>query len=829
MAKKEKPVAKKRLLKGARVGSLQGPYYTEGNLGDKLPRVHEAVFFDEDTGNFVFGRDGRSYVFDGQPTKHTTPPKTARQQEREALMISRVKERKALNDLLDKEPLAVTRAEKKEIKQAIEDQQSKVDKVEAALALVKTSTDKVDEMSGLVVEKRKLPTMRKRKLPVLAEYDRKTHGVKLFFDGARVNEKGAPINCKNEYQCNVLAPAVRAVLSEYSDPAGHKHRGQYGYWAVSAWEWPEVKRKLLRVEGVDLKGYPEGELKNQFKQLDAKAKSIDSKKILFGPFPPRVGHYADGSKAPFQEEGVKFLMSRNYAILADDMGLGKTYQAIIAAHNAVPKNQQILIMCPAAVVGSWANDIKAFMPSAAVTTIDSKFFAKGDKPSDRPEKLRFVICSYQGASSQQGKASVSNYLLHHKWGLVIFDEAHRLKKPDTLGHKFAELLKTDRMWFLTGTPIANKPIDAFGLLKLDRHPDGWRKDKFVEKYVSEVAKSGKAEVAVDTRGQVALGRAMSGYVLRRTKEEVLKSDLPRKFGGIATGEGFLHAELPEGFGERLEEMSEGGAIGADGTVEGKAGFERLRHALAVAKVPATWEVAQRVIDAGDKVVLFSTYTDVLMAFAEICEDQGLLYIVISGAISTVGKSAMVKLFQEEPLSSTKGNDELGWAEKNLGRWWLDLVQRVPEDEIKPKERAEIVKRFGSNPDKWPHTIQVVLAQMVAASEGVTLTRADTLLFNDMDWMPSRHEQAEDRIYRLSKGGKLFHPTVYIGYLISNDPLGIDDTVLTGLQAKRADIQRVYRAIDKDARGKYGKMIKEQLKALSDASALRKNPRSTLGR
>src|SRR5690606_24165611 len=32
-----------------------------------------------------------------------------------------------------------------------------------------------------------------------------------------------------------------------------------------------------------------------------------------------------------QEEGIKFLLSRNGCILADDMGLGKTYMSIVAA------------------------------------------------------------------------------------------------------------------------------------------------------------------------------------------------------------------------------------------------------------------------------------------------------------------------------------------------------------------------------------------------------------------------------------------------------------------------------------------------------------------
>jgi hypothetical protein len=341
---------------------------------------------------------------------------------------------------------------------------------------------------------------------------------------------------------------------------------------------------------------------------------------------------------------------------------------------------------------------------------------------------------------------------------------------------------------LTGTPIANNVVDFYGLLKMAHTPVGDNYEKFVRKYVPKSVKSKNITAAERREKLLALGRDVTGFVLRRTKEEVLSKDLPKKYGGFMGNEGFIDVNLPPAFRKELFSAA-----------LRKVPYERLRHMLAVAKVPSTWEVAERVIDAGDKIVLFSTYTDVLQSFVELCEEKRVLYVVISGQVSTLGKSAVVKLFQGEPLSSKKDANEVKWAKKNLGQWFLNLVHYVPTSDKaawSAKDLEECRKRFGSDEAKWPHKIQVVLAQMVAASEGVTLTQADTMLFNDLDHMPSRHSQAEDRIYRLSRGGPPY-PVVYIGYLLSNDPVGIDGGTLKGLRTKQSEINDVYGEIGFD--------------------------------
>ena len=795
------------------VQDLQGPYYVEGSLGGKLTRVREAVWFDPDSQEFVFANG--KLAFDAIPTPHPPMQKSGRAKERESLQLRLAESQQILNAANTALRKADTPKEKSQARAAVHKAEEIKAVVAKALEGVKTSTQKIDEQARTVIEPPKFgaSTLQRGGLPILSEYDKKNDQVRLFFMGAR--ERDGHDDCDSRFaQCDNIVPVVKDRLAAFTDPnAGN--RGECGYWAVSSWDYPDAVKALAKIPGVRIMGAPELDLSKKFKALDAKAKAVDTKKIFYmDERPPRIGQYKDGTPAPFQMDGIRFLMSRDHAILADDMGLGKTYQAIVAAHNSVPKDQQILVLCPAAVIGSWLADIAAFMPSAAAIGFDTKYITREGAPPVRPEKVRFFICSYQGASSQEGKAAVSKLLLGRQWGLIILDEAHRLKKPGTLGHKFVEKLKTDRMWFLTGTPISNRVIDYYGLLKLAHHPAGRRLDEFIEKYVPGTVRAGKTEVAMDQGPLLALGEGLSGLVLRRTKEEVLSKDLPKKFGGLAAApEGFLRAELPAQFSKMLAAAHEEGVP-----------RERLRHALAVAKVPGTWEVAQRVIDAGDKIVLFSTYTDVLHSFAELCLDAKVLFIVISGEIQTIGKSAMVKLFQGDPLSVEKDNNEEKWAQKNLGQWWLNLVRYVPTSEWKKPDLEEARRRFGHNEADWPHEIQVVLAQMVAASEGVTLTKADTLVFNDLDYMPSRHAQAEDRIYRLSKSGRLPHPEVYIGYMYSNDPVNIDQSILINLKAKQDEINTVYDATSQDTeaaakkvRGKFLHELKQAREAQLQSS------------
>jgi SWI/SNF-related matrix-associated actin-dependent regulator 1 of chromatin subfamily A len=62
---------------------------------------------------------------------------------------------------------------------------------------------------------------------------------------------------------------------------------------------------------------------------------------------------------------------------------------------------------------------------------------------------------------------------------------------------------------------------------------------------------------------------------------------------------------------------------------------------------------------------------------------------------------------------------------------------------------------------------VFVGQIKAAGVGLTLTKAEIVIMNSLDWVPGTHEQAEDRAYRIGQ-----KETVNIYYML------IDDTIDT---------------------------------------------------
>jgi SNF2 family DNA or RNA helicase len=70
-------------------------------------------------------------------------------------------------------------------------------------------------------------------------------------------------------------------------------------------------------------------------------------------------------------------------------------------------------------------------------------------------------------------------IIHHdlvnaNFDLCIIDEAHKLKNNESIRGKIMVELSVkyniDKVWLLTGTPVANRPMDYFNLLKIIKSP-----------------------------------------------------------------------------------------------------------------------------------------------------------------------------------------------------------------------------------------------------------------------------------------------------------------------------------------------------------------------
>jgi SWI/SNF-related matrix-associated actin-dependent regulator 1 of chromatin subfamily A len=95
------------------------------------------------------------------------------------------------------------------------------------------------------------------------------------------------------------------------------------------------------------------------------------------------------------------------------------------------------------------------------------------------------------------------------------------------------------------------------------------------------------------------------------------------------------------------------------------------------------------------------------------------------------------------------------------------------------DRQRAIDAF-QNDDK----VRVFLASITAASTGITLTAASTVVFVEADWVPSVNEQAEGRINRIGQRADLMRAI----YLVVPDSL--DEAVMWSVHRKQRNIGKV---------------------------------------
>ena len=425
---------------------------------------------------------------------------------------------------------------------------------------------------------------------------------------------------------------------------------------------------------------------------------------------------------PHQIDGVAFLLGRRRAILADDMGLGKTRQSIVSLRHLTPGGHR-LVVCPASVKRNWAREITIVAPDSSVLVIE------GTAPA--APTAEWVVINYDvlGRHHEQ--------LLRVPWAALVFDEAHYLKNHNSARSKLARQLtasaaaanRTLAVQLLTGTPLTSRPRDLFVLLQLVAHPLGRSFLSFAKRYCA----AEKGEYGWKTGGASNIEELtvqLHGVMLRRSKDDVLALppklrtwlpvDVPMSTGARAVRKVF---ELLAGKDSRPA-PSRDAALRRRGKL--LAFLVEARQALAIAKAAATLDFVQGAIDQGEKVIVFSCFDSPVQTLAR---ELGAAAVVVTGKTPAAARQPLVDRFQ--------GDDE----------------------------------------------VRVFVANIIAGGTGLNLTAATQVVFNDLDWVPTNHWQAEDRAYRIGQTR-----TVNVTYFVARNT--IDDFVHAVLETKAALVNAI---------------------------------------
>lgn len=430
---------------------------------------------------------------------------------------------------------------------------------------------------------------------------------------------------------------------------------------------------------------------------------------------------------PYQKAGIEFLVEQGRAILADDPGLGKTVQALRAAQG------KTLVICPPVLCQTWEEEAHKW-------------------GSD----LDLTVASYQG-SPRREKTAKGGYRTLPKprqelvgpWDTVICDESHYVKNHRVNQTKVVEKIakKSERLYLLTGTPVPNWSHEIYMPLRL-LHPN----DKRFSSYWRWIGRWfdtwkppwGGTEVrglqpGVDWDDFVK-GNELDRTLLRRERDEVL-SDLPplteqEVLVDMVPAQAKVYRELKRDYVSWTEQGTEISAWSA-GDLHAKlaqicTGLDILEPATrGSGKLDAVREMlADR---KGSPTVLFCHFRATADELVRMCDQLGLSVGLISGAVNDDARQVARRAFQRGELD-------------------------------------------------------VLVGTLATASEGITLTAADTCIFVERSWRPSLNIQAMRRIHRMGQT----RPCTVV-WLITRDT--VDERLTKVLESKMDDQVKLMSAIE----------------------------------
>jgi len=376
---------------------------------------------------------------------------------------------------------------------------------------------------------------------------------------------------------------------------------------------------------------------------------------------------------PFQRTGVEWLCGRRSGILADDMGLGKTVQVIFAVRQLFRQAaiRGVLVACTKGLIGVWKREFRQWAPELGVAILSPPSSLREQAWSAVLGNRHVLITNYEQLRKPP------SVLQEKPVDVIVADEAHRLRNWDSQATIGISRLPRKWFWALTGTPLQRDLEDFATLLTL-------------------VAP--KRFAPSDSRlHPSSLRSAARGYVLRRTKDEVL-NELPLVTDSTETVQ--LNPEQRKEYNETVANYR-----------------ARSGKGLELALLTRLQEICDMNRSTGSSAKL----DRIMERLAEIQARE---------------EKAVVFSHRLPPLK------ELA---KRVTQRWTGGAVRLLLGEMEAEQRSRAVQEF-----RLCSKTFVLAASSWVGSEGLTLVEANHVFFVNQWWNPSSNDQARDRVVRIGQ-------------------------------------------------------------------------------
>lgn len=396
----------------------------------------------------------------------------------------------------------------------------------------------------------------------------------------------------------------------------------------------------------------------------------------------------------YQAQAADTMASRDRYGLHDEMGIGKTATTIGAINRTL--GTRGIIVCPAMLRENWIKEFKKF------STYDLRV-CKGKNIHDyvawSRDRFDVLVTSYEQATKWLPDFKRNGEFID----FLAFDEAHYLKNVKAnrtralLGHEAGgqdSLVEwAEHAWHVTGTPMANDPLDVYTFLRfakaIDMDSDEFVKHFFIKKMTTYGARHTVRDDMVDVLRQLIQNNA-----IRRTHTDV----------GM---------ELPPIWLQEL--LIEGSTIEIE---EALSGYPHLEKVIVAA------------LETGNLKMLDAAHIATvrrLVGKAKAVPYAQMLKMELDGG---AGKR-VVFCVHTEPLL---------YVERYLKKFGYGVVKAYGD--MNDTDRQRSVQMFMENPNT-----HVFIGNIKVAGVGLTLTESCEIDMLESDWSPAGNAQAIKRVHR----------------------------------------------------------------------------------
>ena len=426
------------------------------------------------------------------------------------------------------------------------------------------------------------------------------------------------------------------------------------------------------------------------------AQVLKNLRIKNVPSPIIAKYKWPGTRDPYthQKQTAAFLTLNRRAYVFNDPGTGKTLSMIWAADYLmkVKHIRRVLVICPVSVMyAAWVSDL---FHGAMHRSVGIAHGSRAQREAVLDERTDFVIINFDGT------AIVNDKLAQGQFDLIIIDEANYVKTATTNRWKsINKLVKPDTwLWMATGTPASQSPLDAYGLAKMMNPAMAPRNFGLFRDEVMTKISNFKW---MPKRDATAVVNQLLQPAIRFTKDECL--DLPDIV--YVTRDVAMSKQQQKLYDDLRRNMATQAAGETISAVNAAAGLQKLL------------QISGGTVYTDDRATIELDITDRYRTLVEVIEETSQKVIVFVPYINTL------EVLREKLLAD---------------KYTVALIYGA----VSATKRGDIIKKFQEQPDP-----RILLIQPQAASHGITLHAANTIVW----WGPimsyETYVQANARIHR----------------------------------------------------------------------------------